>query len=981
LTATHLNREGIRQPPDGGLPIGPWLLLGGVLLLFAIIIGWDLYAEYKAVDTGERERLAAQSRVMNENLAQQLLSTSRLLDSIRSELPFLRAQRDGNALVDRRLQASAKITPGLRALFIFDATGFTVNCNRNELIGENFGGRDYFQVPRRIRNPDLLHVTAPFKSFSGAYTMTVSKVILDERGEFAGVAAATLEPNFFKTLLSSILYAEDMRAAVIHGDGKVIFRIPDPQGAVGIDLAEKPETYSRYAHHMQSGGKTSIFSGVGGLTGEDRLTIFSTLRPETVSMDKPLVTTVSRHLPAVFASWYREIFLQLALFGAIALMCLGGLLYYRRRLSAYNQVISRREAERGHAEQALKRSEDIFRKAFYLSPDMCSISQIESGRYVLVSRSFAELLGYTEEELVGKTSFELNIWEDAESRKPLIELLRKDGMVMNYAVRFRTKDGDVRSGLMSAATIDIEAIPHLMCVTRDMTGQLASQEALARESYRNQAFLRNASDGVHIMGGDGVLLEASDSFCMMLGYAREELIGAHVSLWDAQWSTQDLKQKIAEQIRAVGRSVFETRHRRRDGSVFDVEISGQALELDGRLVLFNSARDITERKKFETELMAAKQNAEAANLAKSRFLASASHDLRQPIQAINLFSLALNNTALSQEQKKISDYLALSAKSLGDLLNALLDISKFDAGLVKPVHELVGTRTLIRNLSAEVTLTASAKQLRFRVSTRRRELASHTDPKLLRSLLGNLIDNAIKYTERGGVLVGIRRRGRQILIQVWDTGIGIAPENMNAIFDEYFQIENRERDRSKGLGLGLAIAKRIARLLGSEVTCRSRPGKGSVFEFRLPLAGESPEQIAKLNLQPGAGRIAARDMGERRVAVIEDDWTVAMAMKLSLESVGMRVNTYDNAEIALASPDIGDADFYICDLRLPGLNGPEFLDALQRQSQRRVRGVILTGDTSPERVELVRSSGWPVMFKPIDLPALLSTIKSLETVH
>ena len=981
MTGAQANRESMTPPRDGGFPVGPWLLLGGVLLLFAIIIGWDLYAEYKAVDSNERERLLAQSRVINENLAQHLLSTSRLLDSIRSELPLLRTQRDGDALVNRRLHASAEITPGLRGLLILDATGFTTYSNLKEVIGHNFGGRDYFQVPRRIRNPDLLHVTAPYSSLSGAYTITVSKVIVDERGEFAGVAAATLEPDFFKTLLGSVLYAEDMRASVIHGDGKMIFRIPDPQGAIGIDLAERPDTYSRYAQHMRSGRQTSIFSGVGGLTGEDRLTVFSTLRPETVSMDKPLVTTVTRHLPTVFANWYREIFLQLAMFGAIALMCLGGVRYYRRRLNAYNQIISRREAERSGAEQALKRSEDVFRKAFYLSPDMCSISQIESGRYALVSRSFAELLGYTEAELVGKTSFELGIWENSGSRKPLIDLLQKDGLVMNYEVRFRAKGGDVRAGLMSAAAIDIDGIPHLMCITRDMTVELAAQEALARESYRNQAFLRNASDGVHIMGGDGVLLEASDSFCVMLGYAREELIGAHVSLWDAQWSRQDLKQKIADQLRAIGRSMFETRHRRRDGSVLDVEISGRALELDGRLVLFNSARDITERKKFETELVEAKQNAETANLAKSQFLASASHDLRQPIQAINLFSLALKSTALSQEQKKISDYLALSANSLGDLLNALLDLSKFDAGLVKPVHELVGTRTLIRNLSAEVTLTASAKKLRFRVFSRRRELASYTDPKLLRSLLGNLIDNAIKYTERGGALVGIRRRGRQILIQVWDTGIGIAPENMDAIFDEYFQIGNQERDKAKGLGLGLAIAKRIATLLGTEVTCRSRPGKGSVFEFRLPLADESPKQVGNLNLEPDAGSDAALNLGGRRVAVIEDDWSVAMAMKLSLESQGMRVKTYDNAEVALASPDIADADFYICDLRLPGLNGREFLDALQRQSAKRIRGLILTGDTSPERVEVVRSSGWTVVFKPIDLPALLSTIKSLETMH
>jgi CheY-like chemotaxis protein/anti-sigma regulatory factor (Ser/Thr protein kinase) len=397
--------------------------------------------------------------------------------------------------------------------------------------------------------------------------------------------------------------------------------------------------------------------------------------------------------------------------------------------------------------------------------------------------------------------------------------------------------------------------------------------------------------------------------------------------------------------------------------------------------LFNSARDITERNRSENELVAARQAADKANLAKSHFLAAASHDLRQPIQAINLFCLALAKTGLSEEQKKISDYLDLSAKSLGDLLNALLDISKFDAGLVKPVYEVIETKALIRNIGAEVALLASEKHLRFRLFSRRRELAIFTDAKLLRSLLGNLVDNAIKYTRSGGVLVGIRHRGRQALIQVWDTGIGIAPEHRDKIFEEYFQIENQERDKAKGLGLGLAIAKRIAAVLESEVMFRSRPGKGSVFEIRLPLADERLKQSASRLRQQQADGDARFSFGARRIVVIEDDRTVAEAIKLSLESQGMSVTTYDTAEDALASPDIADADFYVSDLRLPGLNGREFLDELERRSPKQIRAVILTGDTSSERVRMAQASSWTVLFKPVDLPSLLAAIRSEDLVH
>jgi CheY-like chemotaxis protein len=391
--------------------------------------------------------------------------------------------------------------------------------------------------------------------------------------------------------------------------------------------------------------------------------------------------------------------------------------------------------------------------------------------------------------------------------------------------------------------------------------------------------------------------------------------------------------------------------------------------------------DITERRQSEAELIASRKAAEEANLAKSRFLASASHDLRQPIQAINLFSAALANTALSEEQKKISEYLTLSASSLGTLLNVLLDISKLDAGLVKPNSELIDTGALIRNVVAEAAPLASDKRLRLRVFSQREQLMSFADSKLLRSLLGNLVDNAIKYTERGGILVGIRRRGRQILIQVWDTGIGIAPEHIDHIFEEYFQVGNPERDRTKGLGLGLFIAKRIAGLLETGLVCSSRLGKGSMFEFRLPLADEPQKQLAGRIQQEDASSDANASLSGRRIVVIEDDWTVATAVKLSLESQGMSVTIYHNAEDALANPSIADADFYISDLRLPGLNGREFLEALQTRSQKRIIGVIMTGDTSPERVELAKSSHWRVMFKPIELPALLSAINSQGAVH
>jgi len=236
------------------------------------------------------------------------------------------------------------------------------------------------------------------------------------------------------------------------------------------------------------------------------------------------------------------------------------------------------------------------------------------------------------------------------------------------------------------------------------------------------------------------------------------------------------------------------------------------------------------------ELHAAKQTAETATVAKSRFLAAASHDLRQPIQAINLFQNALNRTGLTEEQERICKYLSLSAQNLGDLLDTLLDISKLDAGAIMATPQVIDVHDLLSNIDAEFGPIASAKSLRFKLYFPSGEMALFADGKLLQSLLRNIVGNAIKYTERGGILVAIRRHGNHAIIQVWDTGIGIAAEHTDTIFEEYFQVANPERDKAKGLGLGLSIVKRQAKLLATEIVCRSRLGRGSVFEFRLPLA-------------------------------------------------------------------------------------------------------------------------------------------------
>lgn len=381
------------------------------------------------------------------------------------------------------------------------------------------------------------------------------------------------------------------------------------------------------------------------------------------------------------------------------------------------------------------------------------------------------------------------------------------------------------------------------------------------------------------------------------------------------------------------------------------------------------------------DLLAAKEAAEAASRSKSRFLAAASHDLRQPIQAINLFQTALSRTEMSEEQKRISHYLGRSILSLGDLLSTLLDISKLDAGAITPKQEVVSVHDLASGIDDEFSAIAAAKSLRFKLHFPFGEMALFTDHKLLQGLLRNLIGNAIKYTNRGGVLVAIRRRGDHAIIQVWDTGIGIAPEHLDAIFDEYFQVGNYERDNTKGLGLGLSIVKRLARLLETRIACRSRLGHGSVFEFRLPLADPwRTSETCPLERETSQEAVPPWSVG-RHVVVIDDDAMVAKAMQVSLESHGMRVTIHGSAEAALADSEITRADYYVSDFRLPGASGIQLLDAIQQRTEKRIKAVLLTGETSPDRIEAAQSARWTVLFKPVALTKLLSAFEQQDAMN
>lgn len=355
------------------------------------------------------------------------------------------------------------------------------------------------------------------------------------------------------------------------------------------------------------------------------------------------------------------------------------------------------------------------------------------------------------------------------------------------------------------------------------------------------------------------------------------------------------------------------------------------------------------------------------NRAKTRFLAYAGHDLRQPLQAMRLFLSTLSVDALAQ-QKELIRLCQASADSLAGLLDSLLDISRLDAGAVRiQVSEFDIGRTLTR-LFEEHDAAALRKGLSMRLRLPPGQVSALGDERLVATILMNLIGNAIKYTDSGGVLVSARRQSDRLLIQVWDTGIGMASEVLEHIFEDFYQAANSERDRSKGLGLGLSIVRRLSNLLDLKLAYRSVPGRGTVVSLTIQL-------IRTPALEEPSLTSSAVCLQGRTVVIVEDTPDVATSLTLWFESKGATVRCFPTSEAALAAAKIRDADYYLSDFRLPGqLSGADFLDRISQSRDSSPKAALLTGDTSPDFIKSISHSSWPVLFKPVSSGQLLEFI-------
>jgi signal transduction histidine kinase len=509
---------------------------------------------------------------------------------------------------------------------------------------------------------------------------------------------------------------------------------------------------------------------------------------------------------------------------------------------------------------------------------------------------------------------------------------------------------------------------------------------LRRESEEKslllETSLENMSQGISMSDKDDRLRMWNSKFVELLGEAGS-LVRFNMNLTSileaANPSTQTHlpdNEKVWQVKPAATRSNLQgktniwSKYRLSNGQIYEIRQS--ELTQGGRVLTYT---DITEQVKHEEALERARRDAEQANAAKTRFLAAASHDLRQPIHALGLFFADLSDRVKNSETEHVIGQVEDAIEAINSMLNALLDVSKLDAGILKPSLQAYNLQDLFERLNHEFQPVAAENRNRLKV--RATTAAVQTDPAMLERMLRNLISNALRYTTKGRVLLTARPRGNQLEIKVFDTGLGIPLDKQDEIFIEFHQLHNSARDRRQGLGLGLAIVKRLANLLHYNIKVQSVVNKGSCFTLTLPLALRINCDLQRpVAIQPSI----TYPFNQNQVLIVDDDASVIDGMKGLLSRWGCIPVTANSLEEAMAKISMLEAklDLMIVDYRLPDMiSGISVARTLQQKLSYPVPVLIITGDTGPERLQEADASGFPLLHKPVQPAKLRATLNYL----
>lgn len=583
-----------------------WALLIIGLCLLAGAVAHNLYKGYTDILNGEEQRLLSQVRMLNTNLGAQLKATDHILLDISNELCTVPAQSWSQAVPNKRLKFLVDALPGVRSLLAIDAKGGVRLANWQEIIGKDLSQRDYFQAALKRADTSCLMISPPFKTLLGIWGVNLVRVIPDTQGGFAGIIVATLDPEYFTTLLESVNYAPDMWSALAHGSGDLFLMSPAQPQLHGRNMAKPGSFFSR---HMASGKQETILRGTVSTTGQKRLMAQHSIRPETLVMDQPLVVAASRDLNVIFKGWRKHAGSQVLIFIAIALISIVSTVSFQRYQRKQLQVATK-------ARQELLDTRQLLTAVIEFLPDATFV--VDNNKQVVVwNRAIEKMSGVSKEEMIGKGDHEYAIPFYGIRRTQLLDLFDiDDAQLMAKYVNVRRTGEILDAETFCPALYDGEGayVWATSVPLYDAAGQrIGAIESIRdiTERKRNEDFLRKLTHGIEhsasavlITDVHGVIEYVNKKFTQLTGYSPEEAIGKNPRILKSDVTPREVFDNLWRTILAGEEWRGELLNRRRNGEVYWSIASISPLHNEnGQITHFiANVEDINERKNAEATI-------------------------------------------------------------------------------------------------------------------------------------------------------------------------------------------------------------------------------------------------------------------------------------------------------------------------------------------------------------------------------------------
>ncbi|MEK7737702.1 MAG: PAS domain S-box protein, partial [Pseudomonadota bacterium] len=513
-----------------------WLFLGMILLALGGFVAYSLIKEYHHIDLQERQRLLAQARVVDENLGRQLHAVNLSLASVISEVPYWKGKPDGAERANRQLKTMGDAMPGVRTLSIIDSNGTMIAAGREEVIGKNFSHREYFQTVLSNPNPDILFVGQPFMTVLGIFTIPLSRVISGPKGRLAGIVNATLDPEEFGILLSSVRYAEDMRVSLIHGDGKLFLTAPGLEGSHGEDLAKPGTPFSR---HRDSGRTTSILTDIGSGGDAERLVALHTIRSDQLHMDKPLVVAISRDLRALYATWRQEVLIHSGLLLLLSLAISLILFFYQRWQRKFEHLKASYRTDLQEKDERLRLAAeadgvgvweyDLASRKLSWDDSMYAIYGLDASRVSSLYQAWKSSL----------------MTEDSTDTEAVFQDALRERRKIDTQFRIHRGDGEIRtiSAIAKVHHDDAGLAVKMVGINEDITERLRTEQDL-----RIAAAAFETQDGMMVTDHASIILRVNRAFTRLTGYSAEEALGETPNILRSGRHDKELYRRLWETL-------------------------------------------------------------------------------------------------------------------------------------------------------------------------------------------------------------------------------------------------------------------------------------------------------------------------------------------------------------------------------------------------------------------------------------------------